>query len=120
MSTHKIEKLSPMIVTDTDEGREYTLEFNRKAVSKAENAGLDINRMESATMTMLPIMFWAAFLMHHPHMTKEQTDKILFDGMGGLTDEEMEHLGKLYAAPYGALVRREDEAENPRRMAVKF
>lgn len=122
MSSEKAKKLSPMIITDPDSGREYTLEFNRKSVVKAEQAGLDVNKFESSSMTMIPTMFWAAFQMHHSHMTKEQTDKILFDGLGGLSENEMEHLAKLYAEPFQTLIARGDSEEgaNPRKMAVKF
>jgi len=118
-NTPKVEKLKPMIIEDPDTGHEYTLEFTRKTVTKAEQAGLDVNRMESSAMTMLPKLFWAAFLAHHPHMTQEQTDKILFDGLGGLSEDEMGYLGKLYAVPFSTLVSGTDEG-NPRRMAVKF
>ena len=119
MATDKSERVNPMIITDPDEGREYTLEFSRKTVSKTEQAGLDVNQLESKGMTMIPILFWGAFLMHHPYMTREQTDKILFDGLGGMSAEEMAHLGKLYAEPFQTLVANEG-VENPRRMAVKF
>ena len=119
MATDKSERVNPMIITDPDEGREYTLEFSRKTVSKTAQAGLDVNQLESKGMTMIPIMFWGAFLMHHPYMTREQTDKILFDGLGGMSAEEMAHLGKLYAEPFQTLVVNEG-VENPRRMAVKF
>lgn len=119
MSTSKSERLKPMVIADPDNGREYTLEFSRKTVAKVEDAGLDVNRLDSASMTMIPLMFWGAFLMHHPHMSKDQTDKILFDGLGGLTKDEMEHLGKLYAEPFQTLIASEDK-ENPRKMAVKF
>ena len=91
----KSERLKPMVITDPDEGREYTLEFSRKTVAKTEQAGLDINKLESASMTMIPILFWGAFLMHHPHMTREQTDKILFDGLSGLNEQEMTYLGNV-------------------------
>ena len=120
MSSEKSKRLNPMVITDPDEGREYTLEFSRKTVAKTEQAGLDVNRLESASMTMIPLLFWGAFLMHHPHMTREQTDKILFDGLGGLNEEEMAYLGKLYAAPFQTLIASEGEGGNPRRMAVKF
>ena len=119
MANDKRERLKPMVITDPDEGREYTLEYSRKTVSKAEQAGLDVNQLETKSMTMIPLMFWGAFLMHHPYMTKDQTDKILFDGLGGLNAKEMEYLGKLYAEPFQTLIANEDE-ENPRRMAVKF
>ena len=114
------EKLNPMVITDPDENWEYTLEYNRRTVAKAEQAGLDINALESKSMTMIPLLFWGAFLMHHPYMTKEQTEKILFDGLCGLNEKEMEHLGKLYAAPFQTLVASEETAGNPRRMAVKL
>lgn len=113
-------RLNPMVITDPDAGKEYTLEYSRKSVTKAEQAGLDVNLIEAKSMTMIPIMFWGAFLMHHPHMTREQTDKILFEGLGGLSAEEMEYLGKLYAAPFETLIASEEEGKNPRKMAVKF
>lgn len=119
MSSNSV-KLNPMTITDPDNGREYTLEFNRRSVAKAEAAGLDVNKLESASMTMIPKLFWAAFLMHHPQMTQDQTDKILFDGLGGLNEEEMAYLGKLYAAPFNALIASDENAENPRKLAVKF
>lgn len=120
MSNSKSERLNPMVITDPDNGREYTLEYSRKTVAKTEQAGLDVNRLESASMTMIPLLFWGAFLMHHPHMTREQTDKILFDGLGGLSEDEMAYLGKLYAAPFQTLIAGADEGANPRKMAVKF
>ena len=121
-SAKREEKLKPMTIVDPDNGREYTLEFNRKSVVKAEQAGLDVNKFESSSMTMIPLLFWGAFQMHHPHMTREQTDKILFDGLGGLNEEEMGYLAKLYAEPFQTLIARGDgeEGANPRKMAVKF
>lgn len=114
------EKMKPMIIEDPESGKEYTLEYNRKTVSRTEQAGLDIQSIESKSMTMIPLLFWGAFLMHHPHMTREQTDKILFDGLGGLGEDEMAYLGKLYSAPFQTLIAGSDEAANPRKMAVKF
>ena len=52
-------------------------------------------------------------------MTGERSDHILFDGLGGLNEDELGYLGKLYAAPFESLIASEDEA-NPRKMAVKF
>lgn len=113
------ESLKPMVITDPDESREYVLEFNRKSVQKTEDAGFDMNKVESSPMKMLPLLFWGAFLMHQPYMTRQETDRILFDGLGGLNEEEVGALGKLYAAPYNDLIA-EDKPANPRRMSVKF
>ena len=115
----KAERLNPMVITDPESGHEYTLEYNRKSVAKVEQAGLNVKELDSKIMTMTPLLFWGAFLMHHPHMTREQTDKILFDGLGGLNEDEMEYLGKLYAVPFETLIAGEDDG-NPRKMAVKF
>lgn len=119
MSSVKSERVTPMVISDPETGREYTLEYSRKTVVKVEREGLNINEIESKSMTMLPLLFWGAFLMHHPQMTKEQTDKILFEGLGGLREDELKKLGDLYAAPLKTLVSSGD-AENPRKMAVKF
>lgn len=120
MSTAKSERTKPMVISDPDTGRTYTLEYSRRTVAKAEQAGLDINELDSKSMTMIPLMFWGAFLMHHPGMTREQSDKILFDGLGGLREGEIKRLGELYAAPFQTLVASEDETGNPRKMAVEF
>ena len=121
MSSAKKEKLKPMIITDPEEGKEYTLEFNRRTVAKAEQAGLDVNKLESASMTMIPLLFWGAFLWHHPSMTREQTDNILFEKLGGLGEKEMAYLGKLYAEPFLTLISNEDEqGKNPRKVSVQF
>lgn len=115
--------LNPMIITDPEEGREYTLEFSRKTVARVESAGFDANKMDSAPMTMLPLLFWGAFLMHHPYMKQEDTNRILFDGLHGLSTEEAEYLGKLYSEPFKTLIAGEDEGktENPtRKMSVKI
>jgi hypothetical protein len=116
----KIEKVNPITITDPDSGKEYTLEFSRRTVVKTEKAGFEANELESKSMTMIPLLFWGAFLMHHPQMTKDQTDKILFEDLGGLNEEELSHLGKLYAAPFQTLIANEESEGNPRRMAVKF
>ena len=120
MSKDTKEIVKPMVIIDPDAGREYTLEYSRRTVAKAERAGLDINKIDTAPMTMIPLLFWGAFLMHHPSMTKEQTDAILFDGLKGLGEAEVAYLGKLYSEPFRTLVSTEGDEANPRKMAVKF
>ena len=123
------EKVTPIVFKGQGdfEGREFTLEFTRKTVVKAENAGMNINALESQPMTMIYLMWWGAFLAHHPHMTQEQTGKILDEQFGGvngmskITNDQgeslVEHLGKLYSVPFSTLV---DEEENPPKVAIKF
>lgn len=137
MAATKVEKkkaVEPIIITDPDASKEYTLEFNRKSIAKTERAGFDINEIDSKPMTMIPLFFWGAFQWHHPNMTTVQTDKILFEEFGGpmammkITNEDgesiVERLAKLYNLPFGALADDEEEEGktegNPLRMTVKF
>lgn len=127
----KTEKINPIVFKGVGdfEGREFTLDYTRKTVVKAERAGLDVQAMDSKPMTMIYLMFWGAFQAHHPQMTQEQTDKILDEQFGGIeglsavkNDEGetlMEHLGKLYAAPFNTL-KPDEEGANPPKVAVKF
>ena len=114
------EKTKPMVITDPEESKEYVLEYSRRTAVKVEQAGLDLNAIESKPMTMIPLLFWGAFLMHQPNVTKQQTDKILFEGLGGLSEDEIAYLGKLYAEPFQTLISKEDKDANPRKMAVRF
>lgn len=126
-------KITPIVfkgIGDFD-GREFTLEFNRKTVMKAEKAGLNLQEIDSKPMTMVGIMFWTAFLYHHPWITQEQTDKILdeqfggVEGLGTIENDEGEnlvtHLGRLYSEPFSTLIPSDEEGiVNPPKVAVKF
>ena len=130
MSSKK-EKITPIVFMGQGdfEGREFTLDFTRKSVVKAERAGLNVNAMDSQPMTMTYLMFWGAFQARHPSMTQAQTDKILdeqFGGIEGLTrirnesgESMLEHLGKLYAAPFNTLSPDEGDV-NPPKVTVQF
>lgn len=126
-------KITPIVFKGIGdfEGREFTLEFNRKTVVKAEKAGLNLQEIDSKPMTMVGIMFWAAFLYHHPWITQEQTEKILdeqfggVEGLGTIENDEGEnlvtHLGRLYSEPFSTLVPSDEEGiVNPPKVAVKF
>lgn len=126
-------KITPIVFKGIGdfEGREFTLEFNRKTVMKAEKAGLNLQEIDSKPMTMVGIMFWAAFLYHHPWITQEQTDKILdeqfggVEGLGTIENDEGEnlvaHLGRLYSEPFSTLIPSDEEGiVNPPKVAVKF
>lgn len=121
MAEEKSKRLKPMVITDPDTKHEYTLEFTRESVRRCEAAGLDINLAASKSMTMIPLLFWGAFQAHHKNIKQETTDKILFDGLGGLNDQELEYLANLYAEPFKALIADAGEEEaNPRKMTVSF
>ena len=111
------DKVTPMIF-ETEDGKEYTLEFSRKTVEWAEQHGFDMDDLTSQMMTKVPELFYYAFRMHHPNMTKQQTDKILFEEFDGLSPDELTWLGNLYAEPFNALINR-DESKNLRKVKIR-
>lgn len=103
------------------EGKEYTLEFSRKSVAEAERNGFSMEDLTDHMMVRVPELFFYAFKMHHPFIKKTDTDKILFEGFGGLTSDELKRLGDLYAEPYNALINKldgEEEGKNSRRVTI--
>jgi len=103
-----MDKINPIILT-TEEGQEYTLEFSRESTEWAERKGFDVNDLDKHAMIRVPELFYYAFRMHHPRMTKIQTDKILFEGLGGLSPEMLTRLGELYAQGYNTLMKESQE-----------
>lgn len=105
-----IEKVKPIVLTIED--KTYTLEFNRNSVASAERAGLVLADITTQPMNTLPLLFYAAFKFHHPEITRAETDRILFEVLGGLTSEEVARLGELFSAPTNALINEGGERKN--------
>ena len=109
------EQVKPIIIHDTESGTDYTLEFDRDSVRFAESRGFDIDEVSKFPLTKIPELFYYAFRMHHKSISREKTDRILFDDLGGLPEGAAERLGALYAAPYEALSSKGDKkAKNPK------
>lgn len=113
------EKVRPIIIHDTENGIDYTLEFNRESIRFAEARGFNIEDVGKFPFTKLPELFYYAFRMHHKNVSREKTDRILFDDLGGLPDGMAERLGALYGVPFEALTSNEDNAKNSK-VTVEF
>ena len=93
--------VKPIIIkSDTEE---FTLEFNRESIKVAEMRGFKIDEVSSFPMTKVPELFFYAFRMHHKNISRERTDKLLFEELGGIPEGLIERLGELYAQPFEAL-----------------
>jgi len=103
------ERVKPIILTMED-GTEYTLEFSRKTVEWAERRGFSMDDLSDHMMIRVPELFYYSFRMHHPSITKQQSDTILFDDMGGINEDVVKRLGELYAQGYESLIN--SEAKN--------
>lgn len=104
------ERISPIILTMED-GTEYTLEFNRKTVDFAERRGFKLDDVGDYMMVKVPELFFYAFMMHHPYITKKQTDEILFEKLKGINDEVLRRLTELFTQGYDTLIN-SGEAKN--------
>ena len=103
-------RINPIVVTDNDTGKSYTLEFNRDSVTKAENDGFslqDLGRFPSKCYDL----WHYAFYMHNSRafitreLTRKKTDEVL-DAIGGAMNAPeglWERLGELYAQAYQTL-----------------
>lgn len=95
--------VKPIIIKNTEDGAEYTLEFNKESVVFAEQRGFKIEDVFNFPMSKLPELFFYAFRMHHKDVARNKTDKILFEELGGIPDGMIERLAQLYAEPFNAL-----------------
>lgn len=111
--------IKPIILHDEDTGVSYTLEFSRESVKFAEAHGFSVEDVARYPMTKLPEMFYYAFRMHHKNLSRGQTDAILFDKLGGMSEAMAEKLAVLYSLPFDCLVVEDDKA-NPTKMTVEL
>jgi len=114
------EQVKPIIIHDTENAIDYTLEFNRESIRFAEARGFDIDDVSKYPMSKLPELFYYAFRMHHKNVSREKTDRILFDELGGMPNGMAERLGALYAAPFEALTNADGSKTKNAKMTVEF
>lgn len=114
------EEIRPIVLHDDERGVDYTLEFSRESVKFAERNGFDISDVGKFPMTKLPELFYYSFRMHHRNISREKTDRILFEDLGGMPEGMAERLGALYAAPFEALTNGDKDKAKNSRMTVEF
>lgn len=110
-----MKKVNPIVLENKENGQKYTLEFTRTTVKMAEAAGFSIDKITSGKLISgYSELFYYAFMAHHRYMKLADTDRILFDELGGMTEALSTRLIELYAEPYNALVEEpeSDEAKN--------
>ena len=111
MAKNAEDRVKPIIIHDTENSRDYTLEFNRDTVKFAEGRGFRLVDVDNFPMTKIPEFFWYAFRMHHPSVSLQQAEKLL-ERMGGMSEELGKRLGELWAVPFEALAPTEGEEKN--------
>lgn len=101
-----------------ENGDEYTLEFDRDTVAYAEDDGFDPADFNTKGYSTTTYFFHLAFRTHHPELTQEDTDKILFDDLGGLTQAMIDRLIALYNKTYKELMNTSGKPKNAKLTVV--
>ena len=105
-----MERVKPIVIKDSENKREYTLEFDRDTVRFAEGRGFKLQDVDDFTMTKLPEFFWYAFRMHHKSVSLAQAEEILRQ-IGGMNEQIAKRLLDLWAQTYDSLG--SEETKNP-------
>lgn len=104
----KKKSTTPKTITFTYDGKEYTLEYNRKVVKNImERRGFNLNEVDAKPVTLLPLLFWGAFQMHHKGISQDTTDEMLEHFTN--KDVMFEKLSEMYIEPANVLFEEPDE-----------
>ena len=105
-----MEKVRPIIIRDSKNNHEYTLEYDRDSIRFAESRGFKIEDIDSYAMTKVPEFFWYAFRMHHKSVALNQAEEILRQ-IGGMDEAIAKRLVALWMQTYDSLG--SEETKNP-------
>lgn len=92
------------------DGKEYTLEYTRKSIEAMERRGFSIADVTSRPMTVLPDLFYGAFIANHTGTKRKVIDEIF-----ECTADKQALIGKLaemYNEPLEALIDGDGVAES--------
>lgn len=124
MAITKLEekKVKPIVLTDTETGEKYTLEFSRETVKWAEAKGFVYDDVTKFPQTLIPDLFFYAFRMHHKNVARDKTDKIIADwgGIACIPEGVLERLAELYMATFGALADEDEGAAKNFKVTVEL
>ena len=92
--------MKPVTITVDEDGKQkiYTLEFNKRVIRAAGEAGFVPNQIFDGNLMKIYDLFWYAFQMHHAGTTRQTTDAIIdsWGGLGKLPDGLLERLVQLW------------------------
>ena len=101
------------IILEYKDGETYTLEFSRETVAMAEADGFSRTDAPDKLMIRLPQLFYFAFKKNHPTLPRAKADQILFDDLGGISEDMMDRLLELFDNPYETLINTSGKVKNP-------
>ena len=106
-----MERVKPIIIRDAEKGVEYTLQFNRESVKFTNMQGFKLSELTDNPEVMLPILFYGAFRWHHKDVSRQRTDKMLWDEISPVPQDFVVRLMDLYLEPRDSLINDEPSEE---------
>ena len=101
-----IKVVKPLIIENKETGKTLTIEFNRAVILKMDKLGLISGEFMSlatkSPLTVASTLFYWGLQMHHPEITEEESNEILFDEIG-LREDILTRLSELFMTPYTAI-----------------
>ena len=96
-----------MAIKLTYEKQDYQLEYTRESVKTMEQTGFSFDEIDSKPATMIPMLFYGAFIAKHRGIKRKLVDKI-YDNTPNKT-ELIGVLGEMYAETLSYLTESSDE-----------
>lgn len=78
----------------TYKNKEYKLEYSRQSVRQMEGSGFVLDQIDTKPMTMIPMLFYGAFIKHNKGINRKLVDEI-FDKIPSKFDDENGLVAKL-------------------------
>lgn len=103
-------EIKPITLTFTDTNQVYVLEFDRNTVKLAERNGFPLNPfnkdkfVDEIDMAKIEELFYYSFQKNNRGVSKQVTDDILYNELGGISVEMLIRLVELFMLPYTTLI----------------
>lgn len=97
-------------ITVTYQRKDYTLEFSRQSVKQLESQGFVLAQVAEKPMTMIPLLFYGAFMKNHKGIKRTLVDEIYDHIIDKFDDESgfMNTLIEMYSDTINTLTDNKD------------
>lgn len=119
-------EVKPITLRFTDTEQTYVLEFDRNTVKLAERNGFPLTPfnkdkfVDEIDMVTLEQLFYYSFQMHNRGTSKQITDNILYEELGGMPVEMLIRLVELYLLPYTTLISGDGEKAKNSKLTIEM
>lgn len=116
--TKEEKRLDPIRINDTENHKEYILDFDRDAVKFCEDRDFDWDYIGSKPATMIPLVWNAAFRRYQQNRVSMADSNRLLEKMGGITPAILARLRGLYDQTLSPLINLDESEESAKNSVV--